>query len=63
MIVIGVDPHKRSHTAAVVAASTGGLLGSKTVAARGHGHGELLLWARSLVASRCSRQAAGRVSS
>jgi transposase len=48
MIVIGVDPHKRSHTAAAVDASTGELLDSKTVAARDHGHGELLLWARSL---------------
>jgi hypothetical protein len=46
MIVIGVDPHKRSHTAAAVEASTGELLGSKTVAAREQGHGELVRWAR-----------------
>lgn len=37
MIVIGVDPHKRSHTAAAVEASTGELLGSTTVAARDRG--------------------------
>lgn len=47
MIVIGVDPHKRSHTAAAVDASTGELLGAKTVPARDHGHGELVRWARS----------------
>jgi transposase len=47
MIVIGVDPHKRSHTAAAVRASTGELLGAKTVAARDNGHGELVRWARS----------------
>ena len=48
MIVVGVDPHKHSHTAAALDASTGELLGWKTVPARDHGHGELVLWARSL---------------
>jgi transposase len=47
MIVIGVDPHKRSHTAAAVDANTGEL-GAKTVPARDHGHGELVRWARGL---------------
>lgn len=48
MIVVGVDPHKRSHTAAAVRAITGELVGAKTVAARDNGHGELVRWARSL---------------
>lgn len=48
MTVVGVDPHKRSHTAAAVRAITGELVGAKTVAARGNGHGELVRWARSL---------------
>jgi hypothetical protein len=47
MIVIGVDSHKRRHTAAAVRASTGELVGAKTVAARDNGHGELVRWARS----------------
>jgi transposase len=48
VIVIGVDPHKRSHTAAVVARASGELLAELTRPAREHGHGELLAWARSL---------------
>ena len=48
MIVIGVDPHKGSHTAVAVDASTGKLLGSRTVKARDHGHDELVRWSRSL---------------
>jgi len=48
VIVIGVDPHKRSHTAAAVERATGELVGERTVAARERGQGELLAWARSL---------------
>ncbi|HKO28877.1 MAG TPA: transposase [Solirubrobacteraceae bacterium] len=48
MIVIGIDPHKGSHTAVAVAAATGQMIASKTVKARHHGHDELVVWARSL---------------
>jgi transposase len=52
MIVIGTDPHKRSHTASAVEAATGELRGSETVAARFDGHLVLLDWARSLSSER-----------
>ena len=52
MIVIGVDPHKQSHTAAAVEQSTGELRGDRTVQARGVGHEQLLAWARSLAGER-----------
>lgn len=48
MIVIGIDPHKGSHTAVAVAAATGQMISAKTVKARDHGHHELVVWARSL---------------
>lgn len=48
MIVIGADPHKRSHTAAAVDPATGELRSSETVAARDSGHAALLDWARAL---------------
>ncbi|MBA2642572.1 MAG: IS110 family transposase [Actinobacteria bacterium] len=48
MIVIGVDPHKQTHTAAAVNATLGELRGERTVKARGQGHEQLLAWARSL---------------
>jgi transposase len=44
MIVIGVDSHKRSHTA-VAADETGRKVGEVTVAATGNGHLELVRWA------------------
>lgn len=44
MIVIGIDPHKRTHTAAAVEASTGELRGERTVSARQQGHSQLLTW-------------------
>jgi transposase len=44
MIVIGVDSHKRTHTA-VAADENGRKLGEVTVAARGDGHLELVRWA------------------
>jgi transposase len=44
MIVIGIDSHKRSHTA-VAADATGRKLADKTVAATSSGHLELVRWA------------------
>jgi transposase len=52
MIVIGVDPHKGSHTAVAVDARTGKYLGAKTFKARDHGHDELVRWSRSLGTER-----------
>ena len=48
MIVIGIDPHKRSHTAVAVDRASGEIVAERTVAARVQGRGELVLWARSL---------------
>jgi transposase len=47
MLMIGVDPHKSSHTAVAVSA-LGELLGTKTVKANEQGFFELLRWARGL---------------
>lgn len=52
MIVIGVDPHKGSHTAVAVNAATSKLLGSKTVRARDGGHADLVGWSRELGGDR-----------
>ena len=52
MIVIGVDPHKQTHTAVALERATGELLAERTVTAREQGQGELLLWARSLAQER-----------
>ena len=52
MIVIGIDPHKRTHTAVVLERATGEIVAERTVSARGEGHGELVLWARALDAER-----------
>ncbi len=48
MIVIGVDPHKQTHTAAAVDAALGELRGERTVKARPAGHEQLFEWARGL---------------
>ncbi len=48
VIVIGVDPHKRTHTAVALERTTGEIVAERTVAARVQGRGQLLLWARSL---------------
>src|SRR5689334_5154795 len=48
MIVIGSDPHKRSHTCAAVGAATGELQGGETVQAASAGHEQMLAWGRSL---------------
>ncbi|MBB5471753.1 transposase [Cellulomonas hominis] len=43
-LVIGVDTHKHTHTAAVVDATTGGTLSELTVSTDPGGYGELLTW-------------------
>src|SRR3954452_14595397 len=48
MMVIGVDAHKSTHTAAAVNRQTAELLEQRTVEAREHGHQQLLDWAREL---------------
>jgi transposase len=52
MIVLGADTHKRSHTIAAVAATSGELLGEQTVPSGAKGAAELLRWARGLSAER-----------
>ncbi len=52
MIVLGADTHKRSHTIAAVAATSGELLGEQTVQAGAKGSAALLRWARGLGAER-----------
>lgn len=48
MIVIGIDPHKRTHTAVAVDARSGEPRAESTVPARRAGQAELVAWARSL---------------
>jgi transposase len=52
VIVIGVDPHKKTHTAAAVDALTGEFLAELTVAATADGHEQLRSWARELAGDR-----------
>jgi transposase len=52
VIVIGVDPHKQTHTAAAVEQATGELRAEVTVRARLHGCEQLLAWARELHGER-----------
>lgn len=52
MIVIGVDPHKQTHTAAAVDAALGELIDEQTVKAREHGHQQLLAWGCALARER-----------
>jgi transposase len=52
-IVIGIDPHKHTHTAAIVAAVTGKKLASCTVHARPSGFSELMQIAISYPGTRC----------
>jgi transposase len=47
MMVIGIDPHKQSHTA-VAADELGRKKAQKTVRARRDGHRELIAWAREI---------------
>jgi transposase len=48
MIVVGIDPHKKSHTAVAVSALTGELVGERTVRATDAGHRALARWVRGL---------------
>jgi transposase len=48
MIVLGADMHKSSHTIAGIAATTGEMLGDKTVGVGVRGFDQVLQWARGL---------------
>ncbi len=48
VIVVGVDPHKKSHTAVALDGATGQVLDQITVAATQPGHQRLARWARGL---------------
>jgi transposase len=52
VIVIGIDPHKRTHTAIALERTTGEIVAERMVTARESGRGELVLWARSLASER-----------
>jgi len=44
VIVVGIDPHKQSHTAVAISAVTGEIVGERTVSARDAGHMRLVGW-------------------
>jgi transposase len=44
VIVVGVDPHKKSHTAVAVSGATGEVMGELTVRATDAGHRRLVVW-------------------
>jgi transposase len=48
MIVVGIDPHKKSHTAVAIDGTTAAARGEITVRSGKAGHGRLLAWARGL---------------
>lgn len=52
MIVVGIDPHKQTHTAVAVDAASGRVLGELTVPARPPGFERLVGWARGLEGER-----------
>jgi len=52
-VVIGVDPHKHTHTAAIVAADTGKHHASRTTSADPNGFADLLGFATAHDGSRC----------
>jgi transposase len=52
VIVVGVDPHKQTHTACAVNAQLGELRSEVTVKARPQGHAKLIQWARALDSER-----------
>jgi len=52
MIVVGIDPHMKTHTAVAVDAGTGRSIAEKTVSGDERGHDELLCWVRELGAER-----------
>lgn len=51
-MVLGIDPHKKSHTAVAVEVATGELAGELTVKADRRGRERLLRWARTLTPER-----------
>jgi transposase len=51
-LVIGVDPHKQTHTAVVVRSGSGELVDELSVPAREAGHRQLLTWAEALEGDR-----------
>lgn len=66
MIVVGIDCHKRTHTAVALDRATGRVLGEITVAARDPGHERLAEWASSFDPERIfaledCRQVSGRL--
>jgi transposase len=52
MIVIGIDPHMKTHTAVALDGATGAVIGERTVSVDDAGHDELLRWARGLGGER-----------
>ena len=52
MIVLGADTHKRSHTIAAVSATSGELMGERTVQVGVKGFDALVVWARGLDGER-----------
>jgi transposase len=52
MIVIGIDPHMKTHTAVAIDVVTGASVGMLTVSTDAAGHDELLTWARGLDSER-----------
>jgi transposase len=46
LVVLGVDPHKQSHTATALTAGSQQALGSLRIPASITGYGQLLGWAR-----------------
>jgi transposase len=52
LTVLGVDPHKKTHTAAAVDQATGQVLDDVTVAATRDGHEQLLTWAQNAGSER-----------
>jgi transposase len=66
MIIVGIDPHMKTHTAVAVDAVSGRKLGEKTVACTKAGHDSLLIWARAMDTQRYfaiedCRQVSGRL--
>jgi transposase len=60
VIVVGIDPHKQTHTAVAVDAATGRMLGELTVRARTPGFERLVEWARGLDEDRAFAVEDGR---
>jgi transposase len=52
VIVVGIDPHKQTHTAVAIDAATGEVRGERTVRARSGGYEQLVAWARGLEEER-----------